>query len=65
MDRGQFELLGPFSMVRVLHPDLPGVGPTIVVQPIPPQPTADALLLAEIKAEMRAWIARLDAAGVP
>jgi hypothetical protein len=60
MDRGQFELLGPFSMVRVLHPDLPGVGPAIVVQP-----TADALLLAEIKAEMRAWIARLDAAGVP
>lgn len=35
MSPEQFAQLGPFSMVRVLHPDLPGVGPA-VVEPDPP-----------------------------
>lgn len=58
MDRGQFELLGPFSMVRVLHPDLPGVGPQPTEPPVivvPPDPRIEArarlaVVIEELKA---------------
>lgn len=61
----QFGALGAFSMVRVLHPDLPGVGPAPVVVPPPPPPAPDyARLLAEVRTDLRAVLAKLDAAGV-
>ena len=60
MDRQQFQQLGPFSAVRVWHPDLLETPSP----PAPPTPT-DAELLASVRADLRAILAKLDAAGVP
>jgi hypothetical protein len=59
MSRQQFQALGPFSAVRVWHPDLIGETAPVIVPPNP-----DALLLAEVRADLRAILAKLDAAGV-
>lgn len=53
MSREQFAALGPFSMVRVLHPDL--LAPPVVVPPEPPQ-----LDRAAIAAQLRRIMALHD-----
>lgn len=58
MNRAQFDALGPFSMVRVLHPDLIGE-PGLV--PVPPPAPAPAIDKAEIAARLRAILAKQDA----
>lgn len=64
MSPQQFGALGAFSMVRVLHPDLPGVGPgPVVVPPVVPSPPKPDPLLAEIRAQLVALVAKIDAAG--
>lgn len=59
LSREQFNVLGPFSMVRVLHPDL--------LTQAPPAPTPAPDPLAAIRARLRAMSAELEsiAAALP
>jgi hypothetical protein len=57
MTRQQFDALGPFSAVRVLHPDLLGADP---VPPEPPKPT-DHEVLAEVRRQLVSTVAYIDA----
>lgn len=56
MSRQQFAALGPFSAVRVLHPDLLGVAPAPPPLPVPPP----KLTPAEIKAALIEMVAPSD-----
>lgn len=51
MSREQFDALGPFSMVRVLHPDLLRETPA-PAEPPTPEPSRAAVLLSEIRARL-------------
>jgi hypothetical protein len=76
MNRAQFDALGPFSMVRVLHPDLvPAAEPAPPApEPAPapppaPEPAPPAMTLADVRArllaiqdEITALLANLPAA---
>lgn len=51
MDRVQWDALGPFSMVRIVHPDL--IAPVVVTPPVDPTPVVPpAMTVAEIRAEL-------------
>ena len=50
MSRAQFAALGPFSAVRILHPDLLAAAPP--APPQPPAPSRQRVLIAEIEARL-------------
>jgi hypothetical protein len=70
MNREQFAALGPFSMVRILHPDLiPGEAPAPPTPAPEPTPVPPAMTLTEVRArleqiqsEITALLAQLPAA---
>jgi hypothetical protein len=57
MSRAQWNTQGPFSIVRLLHPDLLGADP---VPPEPPKPT-DREVLAEVRRQLVSTVAYIDA----
>lgn len=64
MNRQQFDALGPFSMVRILHPDLiPAEAPPAPVKPPAPEPepAPPAMTIAEIRARLEAIQAEITA----
>jgi hypothetical protein len=60
MDQATFNKLGPFSAVRVLHPDLLGAAPVPPIPPEPPKPT-DREVLAEVRRQLVSTVAYIDA----
>lgn len=52
MTRAQFDALGPFSAVRIWHPDLLTAAPPAVPEPEPPPLSRAAVLVAEIEARL-------------
>jgi hypothetical protein len=68
INRSQWASLGPFSVIYIDRLAMLGQSPppVVVVPPAPPPPPdPEALLLAEVRADLRAILAKLDAAGVP
>lgn len=62
MDRGQFDSLGPFSAVRIWHPDLvePVAPPSPEPTPTPPIPVPPSMTLAEVRAALVAMTTPSD-----
>jgi hypothetical protein len=61
ISRAQWDALGTFHAIWIDRAStLPVVEPPVIVPPNP-----DALLLAEVRADLRAILAKLDAAGIP
>jgi hypothetical protein len=68
MDRGQFQRLGSFSSVHLIHPDLTAIitDPTPIPPPIPPPIDPNTLLaeIAHLRAELATANTRLGVASV-